>query len=191
VLGILSIVLSFGFAWCIPAYFNDTFTKYDFEWQPIMMSIFSILSFVSFMIVGFTYICGKNLVAKAPFFIFCPVLWFGLRMILFLSMNTNITDPYPVMAASFATLFSLYNVQIFATSTKANNSKILMALGVPMVIFTFATCIPVLVKIFTENTFIEITAATSLMQLLFSLYVLVTLVEVYNQNKSFKKQEAL
>ncbi len=181
VLGAFAALVSLCFLWCIPAYFGDTVTKYDHEWQPILVSIFSILSCVSFALISATHFTGKNIIAKSPFFIYCPVLWFGLKMILFLSMNINVTDPYVILSTGLLTLFMVYYTQTFATSTKANNIKLLFVLGLPAVMFLLSANVPVILKIFTQETFVGSAVATASLEILLVVYILFTLLEAHKQ----------
>lgn len=181
ILGIFAVLIALCFLWCVPAYFGDTVTKYDHEWQPILVSVLSILSCVSFALISITHFMGKNIIAKSPFFIYCPILWFGLKMILFLSMNINVTDPYVILSTGFLTLFMIYYTQIFATSTKANNIKLLFMLGLPAIPFLLSADIPVILKIFTQETFVESAVATALLEVLLVVYILFTLLEAHRQ----------
>lgn len=179
--GIFAALVSLCFLWCVPAYFGDTVTKYDHEWQPILVAVFSILSCVSFALISATHFTGKNLISKAPFFIYCPVLWFGLKMILFLSMNINVTDPYVILSTGFLTLFMIYFTQTFATSTKANNIKLQFVLGLPLILFTLATDIPVIIKIWAQGVFVESEVATATLEILLAIYVVFTLITAHKQ----------
>ena len=78
-MGIFAALVSICFLWCVPAYFGDTVTKYDHEWQPILVTVFSALSFISFALISCVHFTGRNIISKVPFFIYCPVLWFGLK----------------------------------------------------------------------------------------------------------------
>lgn len=180
-LGILAALAGLCFLWCVPAYFGDNVTKYDHEWQPILVAVFSLLSCVSFALISATHIMGKNIISKSPFFIYCPVLWFGLRMILFLSMNISITDPYIILSTGFLTLFMIYFTQTFATSTKANNIKLLFVLGLPLTMFSLSANVPVILKVYTQGIFVESAVATSLLEIVLSFYALFTLWEAYKQ----------
>lgn len=191
-LGILSALIALCFLWCIPAYFGDTITKYDHEWQPILVTVFSALCFVSFALISITHFTGKNVIAKAPFFIYCPVLWFGLKMILFLSMNINVTDPYVILSTGLLTLFMVYYTQTFATSTKANNIKILFALGLPLALFSLSSAVPVILKIWTSGIFVESAVASAVLETVLVVYILSALLQAYkqveNNNKSVIKE---
>ena len=180
-LGILAALIALCFLWCVPAFFGDTVTKYDHEWQPIMVTIFSALCFVSFALISATHFMGKNIISKAPFFLYCPVLWFGFKMILFLSMNVTVTDPYVVLSTGFLTLFMIYFTQTFATSTKANNIKLLFMLGLPLVLFSLSANVPVILKIWTQGVFVASVVATATIEILLVIYVLLTLITAYRQ----------
>lgn len=181
ILGISAALISFCFLWCVPAYFGDTVTKYDHEWQPILITLFSALSCVSFALISATHFTGKNVISKAPFFIYCPVLWFGLKMILFLSMNINVTNPYVILSTGLLTLFMIYFTQTFATSTKANNIKILFVLGLPLILLSLAANVPVILKIFTQGIFVESAVAGATLEILIAIYILFTLITAYRQ----------
>lgn len=144
-LGIISLVLSAGFFWCIFTYYNDTF-QYDFEWQPIVMALLSILAGISFIIMAATYFMGKNLFSKASFFIFCPVFWFAFNMILFLSIQNDNSDIYDITFTALLSLFFLYYTQVFSTCSKLNIVKLLVGLGTPTVVLMFVKCVPIIVE---------------------------------------------
>lgn len=186
-LGILAAMISACFFWCIPAYFNDTVTKYDAEWHPILLTVLASLSFISFLLISITHFTGKNIIAKAPFFIYCPILWFGTKMILFLSMNINETDPYVVFSTGLITLFVLYHTQIFATSTKFNNVKILYVIGLPLILFTACATIPAILNSFNLQDFSGPAIATAFLELLLTAYVFFTLITAYKQSSSQQK----
>ncbi|MDO4199396.1 MAG: hypothetical protein Q4D57_01360 [Clostridia bacterium] len=181
VLGGIAALIALCFLWCVPAYFGDTVTKYDFEWQPILVTVFSALSFVTFTLISVTHFMGKNIISKAPFFLYCPVLWFGFKMILFLSVNNNTTDPYDVISTGFLTLFMIYFTQTFATSTKANNIKLLFVLGLPLVLFSASSNVPVILKVWTEGAFVSSAVATATLEILLAIYVLFTLITAHKQ----------
>ena len=159
-LALISILVAMDFLSCVPIYFTDTVTKYDFEWQPILMSVFSLLSCVTFVLLAITHFKGKNIIAKAPVFIYCPLLWISLRMILFLSMKINITDPYVVISAALIALFMMYYTQTFATSNKVNNVKILFVLGFPLILFTAVAYIPEVYDLIAFNSYVQSSIAT-------------------------------
>lgn len=184
VLGSFAAIIALCFLWCIPAYFGDTVTKYDHEWQPILVTIFSALSCLSFTLISATHFTGKNIISKVPFFIFCPVLWFGLRMILFLSMNINVTDPYVILSTGFLTLFMVYYTQTFATSTKANNVKLLYVLGLPLALFSLASSVPIVLKIWTAGIFVASSVATAALEIALVIYILFVLMEAQKQIES-------
>lgn len=180
-LGIVAALIALCFLWCVPAYFGDTITKYDHEWQPILVTVFSSLCFISFLLISATHFTGKNMIPKAPFFIYCPVLWFGLKMILFLSMNITIIDPYVVTSTGLLTLFMVYFTQTFATSTKANNIQLLFALGLPLILFSLAANVPVILKVWTQGILVGSAVATATLEILLAVYTLLTLITAYKQ----------
>lgn len=181
ILGALGIAVALCFFWCIPAYFNDLTTKYDAEWQPLMMSVFSTLSFVSFILFAISHFMGKSVLTKVPFFIYCPVLWFCLKMILFLSMNTNVTDKYAVFSVGIFALFTIYYTQMFATSTKANNVKIMYFLGLSRTLFSLSSDVPTILSAFLNQTFVESQLASAVLGVLLTAYAVMLLVETQKQ----------
>lgn len=187
-LGILSILISASFFWCISSYFNDT-SKYDFEWQPLLMSIFSILCCIAFVLFAITFFTGKNIIGKAPFFLFCPVLWFSLSMILFLSIYNNHADVYDVVLTGFFMLFFVYYTQIFATSSESNIIKLLFAFGIPAVLLSCVKSLPVITRFLQGENVGLATASTCTMEILMAIYILVTLAEAYAQPHREKPPE--
>lgn len=179
-LGIVSLVASISFFMCISAYFNDT-SKYDFEWEPLLMAIFSILCCISFVLTAITFFTGKNIVSKAVFFNFCPVLWFGLAMILFLSIYNNNADPCEVSLVALMALFLVYNTQVFSTASKSNISKLLFVFGIPCVILAFAHCIPVIIGSISGKDVTAVALSSGMVELSLGIYALLILIDIYKQ----------
>lgn len=176
-LGIISIVVLVPFFNCIPAYWNDT-SKYDFAWQPLMMSFFSALCCVTFILLAITFFTGKNIINKAPFFLYCPVLWHGLYLLIFMSIYTNDVNPYEVVAAAFVSLFLIYNTQVFSTSSNINIIKVMFIFGIPAIILTFINGISTIITA-TERT--GVNYSTTMLQMSLAVYILITLIDAYIQ----------
>lgn len=187
-LGVVSILAAISFFMCISAYFNDT-SKYDFEWEPLFMSIFSILCFVTFILVSITFFTGKNVVYKAVFFNFCPVLWFGLSMILFLSIYNNNADPYEVSLVAVMSLFLVYNTQVFSTSSKSNISKLLFVFGIPSVILSFTHCVPVILQYITGASVTAVAVSSGMVEFSLGIYALLILIDIYKQLDKYEEPE--
>ena len=180
-LGTISIFVFIQFFRCIPAYWNDT-SKYDFAWQPIMMSFFSALSCISFILLAITFFTGKNIINKASFFLYTPVLWHGLYMLIFMSIYTNDVNPYEVVAAAFVSLFLIYNTQVFSTSSNINIIKIMFVFGIPAIILTFINGFSTILKIMNNNALIgNLSSTASILQLFLALYILFTLIDAHVQ----------
>ena len=176
-LGSASILILIQFFRCIPAYWNDT-SKYDFAWQPLMMSFLSLLSCVSFILFAITFFTGKNIINKAPFFLYCPVLWHGLYLLIFMSIYTNDVNPYEVVAAAFVSLFLIYNTQVFSTSSNMNIIKMMFVFGLPAIILTFINGFSVI------TTTVEragVNYNTTMLQMFLALYILITLIDAHIQ----------
>lgn len=180
-LGIVSLLASVSFFMCISAYFNDTVNKYDFEWEPLFMSIFSILCCISFIIIAVTFFTGKNIVSKVVFFNYCPVLWFGLAMILFLSIYNNNADPYEVSLVAALALFLVYNTQVFSTSSKSNISRLLFVFGIPCIILSFIHCVPIILNYVGGKDVTDVAIASGMVEFSLGLYAFLTLLDVYSQ----------
>ena len=176
-LGAISIIVFAQFFKCIPAYWNDT-SKYDFAWQPLVMSFFSVLSCIAFILFAITFFTGKNIINKAPFFLYCPVLWHGLYLLIFMSIYTNDVNPYEVVAAAFVSLFLIYNTQVFSTSSNINVIKIMFIFGIPAVILTFINGISTIITA-TERTGVNYN--TSMLQMSLAVYILITLIDAHIQ----------
>lgn len=179
-LGILSLLIAAAFIWCMFTYFNDT-TKYDFELQPFMMSVFSILSCVTFVLVAATFFSGKNILGNVSFFIFCPILWFALKMLLFLSIYNTSADFYEVALTALLTFFLVYQTQVFSTSSESNIVKIMFLFGIPGIILAMVKCIPVVIKFINNQAVSEVFASTSTLELLIAVYILLMLAEAHRQ----------
>ncbi len=187
-LGTVSILACVSFFMCISAYFNDT-SKYDFEWEPLFMSIFSILCCVSFILISITFFTGKNIIPKAVFFNFCPVLWFGLAMILFLSIYNNNADPYEVSLVAVMSLFLVYNTQIFSTSSKSNISKLLFVFGIPSVILSFTHCIPIILKYVRGCDITAVTISSGMVEFSLGIYAFLVLIDIYKQLDKYEEPD--
>ncbi len=179
-LGAVCLAISGAFFWCIPAYFNDT-SKYDFEWQPLLMSIFSILCFIAFIFFAVTFFRGKNILMNASFFVFCPVLWFALSLILFLSIYNNHANIVEVSMTAMLALFFVYHTQVFSTSSKANITKLMFIFGMPSVILICSHCIPVMINYFHGNETATLTLATCTLKLLIAVYIALHIHDAYRQ----------
>lgn len=179
-LGIVSLMAAVSFFMCISAYFNDN-SRYDFEWEPLFMSIFSILCCVTFVLTAITFFTGKNILSKVVFFNYCPVLWFGLAMILFLSIYNNNADPCEVSLVAVMALFLVYNTQVFSTASKSNISKLLFVFGIPCVILSFAHCVPVILGYIGGGSVTDVAISSSMVEFSLGLYAFLILLDVYGQ----------
>lgn len=180
VLGFLSVLVSVGFFMCIPAYFNDT-SNYDFAWQPLVMSLLSILSCVTFVILAITFFTGKNIINKVSFFLYCPVLWFALYMIIFMSIYTNDVDGYEVIAAALTSLFLVYYTQVFSTSSNLNILKLMFVFGMPSVLFSVLNSISIIHKMQISENISAVTQSTFYTQIFLSLFIIFVLIDAYMQ----------
>lgn len=180
-LGSISILVLIQFFRCIPSYWNDT-SKYDFAWQPLLMSFLSALSCVTFILLAITFFTGENIINKAPFFLYCPVLWHGLYLLIFMSIYTNDVNPYEVVAAAFVSLFLIYNTQVFSTSSNINIIKIMFVFGIPAIILTSINGLYKALEIIRNHTLLNsVSSATSILQLLLAVYILFTLIDAHIQ----------
>lgn len=180
-LGLLSLLISAAFVWCMFTYYYDTTFKYDFELQPFMISVFSILSCITFLLASATFFLGKNILTHVSFFIFCPILWFSLKMILYLSIYNNNPDVYDVTLTAILTLFLVYYTQVFSTSSNSNIVKLMFLFGIPGIILASVKCIPVIVKFLNHQDVSMVSISTCTVEMLLSIYILLTLVESYRQ----------
>jgi hypothetical protein len=179
-LGLLSLLIAGAFMWCMYAYFNDT-SKYDFELQPFLMSVFSALSCVTFVLAAATFFSGRNILGKVSFFIFCPILWFALKMLLFLSIYNTSADVYEVALAALITFFLVYHTQVFSTSSDSNIVKLMFLFGTPAIILSLIKCVPVIIKFINNQTVSAVSISTCSLEALISIYILLVLIEAQRQ----------
>ena len=180
-LAIVSIIVSVTFFWCISTYYNDN-SQYDFEWQPVLMGIFSVLTCITFIIMAVTFFTGKNIFSKLPFFIFCPIFWFALNMLLFLSIQNDNNDIYDITLTALLSLFFVYYTQVFATCSKFNIVKLLIGLGIPSVLLAFVKCIPVIINFVKDSQSVsEISLSTCTMEGVVAIYILLVIIDTYTQ----------
>ena len=179
-LGIVSALISIAFFWCISTYFNDN-SKYDFEWQPVVMSLLSILCCITFALNSASFFTGKNIFSGVPFFIFCPTMWFGMSMILFLSIYNNNANVYEVGLTSFLALFMVYHTQVFATSSNYNIIKQMFIFGMPSILLILANSVPVIIKYLRGYDVSDLAISVSSLQILIALYIVGVLAESYKQ----------
>ncbi|MBP3320173.1 MAG: hypothetical protein J6K87_00795 [Clostridia bacterium] len=180
-LGFSSILVSLSFFWCISVYYSDT-TQYDFEWQPVAMAILSILSCISFLIMAIVFFTGKNIFAKVPFFLFCPIYWFTLDMILFLSIQNDNNDIYDICLTGFLALFFVYYSQIFATSSDSNIIKKLLMTGVPCIGFNIIKSAPVFINYLKDSSSVKpVSLATCTMETLVVMYIIFVIINIKSQ----------
>lgn len=185
-LGITSLLVSMSFFWCISVYYNDT-SQYDFEWQPVAMAILSILSCISFLIMSIVFFTGKNVFAKVPFFLFCPIFWFTLDMILFLSIQNDNNNVYDICLTGFLALFFVYYTQVFATCSERNIVKTILAIGVPCIALNMTKAFPIFVKYIQDSRSVkDVSLATCTMETLVIIFIIALIVEVNSQVKNAK-----
>ena len=180
-LGILSLIISVCFYFCISSFYNDT-TLYDFEWQPVLMALLSIFSIVSFLIMAFVHFTGKNVFPQLSFFLFCPVFWFALDMILFLSIQNDNSDVYDIALTAFLALFFLYYTQVYSTSSERNIVKLTVFYGLPAFALMLIKCVPVMIKCLNHSA--ELSNAkisTCAMEAAVSFYAFVVVIEAFKQ----------
>ena len=190
-LGIAGVLVTTSFFWCITAYATDT-ARYDFEWQPIMLSAMAVVSFIAFLLVALTFFMGKNMFRSASFFIYCPVIWFALAMVLLLSIYNNNPDIYEILLKSLLALFLIYHTQIFSTSSNANIVKLLYLFGIPAIVTACIRALPVLIETVKNHAISsQVSVATAALEFTLAIYILLVLVEAQVQsNKALGKIKA-
>ncbi len=180
-LGIVSILVAGGFFLCISTYYYDK-SLYDFEWQPIVMAVLSILSLMSFLLMAITFFTGKNLFSKASFFLFCPVFWFAFDMILFLSIQNDNSDIYDITFTASLALFFLYYTQVFSTSSKSNIAKLVLGIGVPSVILMLTKCVPLMINYINDSSLVtNVQSSTCIMESLVGIFIALAVIDAYKQ----------
>lgn len=180
-LGILSLIISACFYFCISSFFHDT-TLYDFEWQPVLMALLSIFSIVSFLIMAFVHFSGKNVFPQLSFFLFCPVFWFALDMILFLSIQNDNSDIYDIALTAFLALFFLYYTQVYSTSCERNIVKLTVFYGLPAFALMLIKCVPVMIKCLNHSEELSnAQVSTCALEAAISFYVLIVVIEAFKQ----------
>ena len=180
-LGILSLIISVCFYFCISSFYNDT-TLYDFEWQPVLMALLSIFSIVSFLIMAFVHFSGKNVFPQLAFFLFCPVFWFALDMILFLSIQNDNSDVYDIALTAFLALFFLYYTQVYSTSSERNIVKLTIFYGLPAFALMLIKCVPVMINCLNHSAELSnAQVSTCAMEAAVSFYALVVVIEAFKQ----------
>lgn len=183
-LGVLSLTTSIAFFWCIKAYFVDTSPAYDSELYPIILCLFCILCSVTFLLLAATHFSGKNIIGSVPFFLYCPLLFFLERILIFISLKTISVDICDFIAVSSLMLFMLYYTQVFATSSNSNITKILFLFGAPSVIFSTIAYLPIVI---TSNAS-ESVVASSALQFVLALYILAVMLDAQCQCKNHTPQ---
>ncbi len=181
-LGLISICIAVSFFWCISAYFNDP-SKYSFEIQPVLISIFSIFCCISFILMSITFFLGKNIFSNLSFFLFCPAIWFGFLMILFLSIQNNNADPYDVALVSAMSLFLIYYTQVFSTASGANISKLMFVFGIPSIILAFTKCTPIILRYIKHRQVLPVSIATNALEFFMAIFIFLNLIEICKQNE--------
>ncbi len=183
-LGITSLLVSMSFFWCISVYYSDT-SQYDFEWQPVAMAILSILSCISFLIMSVVFFTGKNIFTKVPFFLFCPIFWFTLDMILFLSIQNDNNNVYDICLTGFLALFFVYYTQVFATCSDRNIVKTILSIGISCIALNITKAFPVFIKYIQDSRSVkDVYLATCTMETLVIIFIITLIVEVNSQIKN-------
>jgi len=188
-LAIVSVIVSITFFWCISTYYKDN-SQYDFEWQPVLMAVFSVLTCITFIISSTVFFTGKNLFSKVPFFLFCPIFWFSLDMMLFLSIQNDNDDIFDITLTALLSLFFVYYTQVFATCSKLNIVKLLIGLGIPSILLTLVKCVPVFINFANDYQKVSsVLLSTCAMESAVAFYVMIVVIDTYQQaRKNFKIQ---
>ncbi len=186
-LGISGILVGASFFWCITAYATDT-ARYDFEWQPIILSIMAVFSCIAFVLIALTFFMGKNMFRSASFFIYCPVIWFALAMVLFLSIYNNNPNIYEILLQSLIALFLIYHTQVFSTSSNGNIVKLLYLFGIPAIVTACIKSLPILIDAVRNQTISnQVTVATSALEFTLAIYIVLILIEAQVQSNKASK----
>ena len=180
-IGILSALLSICFVFCGIYYFKDN-SAYDFELQPLVMSLLSFLSGVSFMFIFLTNILKKNMFKKASFLVFGPVIWFCAKMIMFLSLSNNNPNIYDIILKSLLLLFFVYQTQIFISSTDKNIPKRLFIFGLPAILASLIHNVPEIISGLYFKSISNLNLAINITEIFCAIYILVILLETQKQN---------
>lgn len=185
-LAIISVLVAASFFFCISTYYNDK-SLYDFEWQPVMMAILSILACLTFVIMAVTLLTGKNLFSFLSFFIFCPVFWFSFDMILFLSIQNDNSDIYDITLTAFSALFFLYYTQVFSTSSNLNILKLIIGFGIPTVILSFMKSSLIAINYSVNPSLVsKVELSTVNMQFFVAIYIIFVLIDAVKEMKKSK-----
>ena len=178
---ILSGILFLSFALCGVYYFQDT-SHYDFELQPLLMSVISIFSSISFLFIFLSNILKKNMFTKASALVFGPVIWFCVEMLMFLSLSNNNPNIYDITLKSLLLLFFVYQTQIFISSTDKNIPKRLFIFGLPAIFASLIHNLPEIISGLYFNNISNLNLCINVTEMLCAVYVLVILLETQKQN---------
>lgn len=179
--GITALLSSALIAWSGVSYLIDA-TVYNSDRHPLIAAILSFLSAVTFAMIAFSFITGKNLFKKAQIMIFFPSVMLGLFMISFLSMSNNSPDPYNVLQNALFLLFLLYQSQVFITFVNRGTVKRLFLFGMPAIIASVMYNVPSLITDFGNGLdFKYVSVSSCLSFLAISLYMIFLFIECANQ----------
>jgi hypothetical protein len=180
-IGILGVVLFICFVLCGIYYFRDD-SAYDFELQPLIMSLLSFLSGISFLFIFLTNILKKNMFKKASFLVFGPAIWLCVKMIAFLSLSNNNPNIYDIILKSLLLLFFVYQTQIFISSTEKNVPKRLFIFGLPSILASLIHNLPEIISGLYFNNMSNLNLTINITEIFCSIYILIVLLETQKQN---------
>lgn len=180
-IGIVSVVLSASFLWNALSYILCDTSNNSFI-QTLLMFIFAVGSSITFILIALNYFLGQNMFKKAQIAIFFPVLWFTVKMIMFLSIEDGSPDPYNIILNSFVLLFLFYHTQIFVTAVEKNMFKKLFVFGLPSVILSLMYCIPEIASQMQSSLGLDnIKLSILSIQLILGLYIFLILIDIQRQ----------
>ena len=180
-ISISSAILSICFILCGIYYFKDN-SAYDFELQPLIMSLLSFLSAASFIFIFLTNILKKNKLKKASFLVFGPVIWFCVEMVMFLSLSNNNPNIYDIILKSLLLLFFVYQTQIFISSTDKNIPKRLFIFGLPAILASLIHNLPEIISGLYFNNISNLNLTINVTEIFCAVYILIVLLETQKQN---------
>lgn len=123
-------------------------TEYSEILQPIGMAILSMLTSISFLIIGICHLLGKNIYKKLQVVVFLPAIWYVVVLINYSSASLDIKSIYDISTKSLILLFLVYFTHSFINfSNNKTSNKRIFYFGLPAIVSCLMYDLPKLILI--------------------------------------------
>lgn len=149
--------------------------------QLLVMSAFSLVTGVVFVIMSTCYAFKNNRFKKIPLFMLFPTVWLTIRLVFSFVSNTAVSsknvEMMVVVANGFLVLFFVYNSKIYLFSEDKNIFKMLHAFGMPAIIFSLSYELPTIYElVFNWENSTRTIEVSLVINILMSIYIISILI---------------